>query len=116
MGSPAVRCRGKGRNVDSPPTCRTVASMALRLPGDRAPTFLLSPSPFLREKTAQSPLWGTILAVLAVFALCALGCAAPARARRSSPSAALGSHHPRTLHPFPGDEGSRFVERALQHD
>ena len=105
--------------MDSVPTCRTVASMALLLPGERVPTSLLSASPatFLRVNTTQSPLWGTVFAVLAVLALCALGCAAPARGRRSSPSAAVAvSHHPHALHPSPGDEGSRFVERALQHD
>jgi hypothetical protein len=72
--------------------------MALLLPGER-PTRL----------------WGAVVAVAAVFALCALGCAAPVRARRPPPSAFLGARHdPRP--PAHGDEGSVFVERALRRE
>jgi hypothetical protein len=92
--------------------------MALLLPGERAPAVLFSSSSRFEPLPPQSPLWGAVVAVLAVVALCALGCAAPAHTRRSSPSGLLTAHHRArgAHHVFAGDEGSRFVERALQHD
>ena len=75
--------------------------MALLLPGERPSRF-----------------WGAVVAVAAVFALCALGCAAPVRARRLPPSVFLGAHHDARDYQRParGDEGSVFVERALRRE
>jgi hypothetical protein len=75
--------------------------MALLLPGER-----------------PSRLWGALVAVAAVFALCALGCAAPVRSRRLPPSVFLAAHHDARDYqpPAHGDEGSVFVERALRRE
>jgi hypothetical protein len=77
--------------------------MALLLPGE----------------SARSPrLWGALVGVAAVFALCALGCAAPVRARRLPAAVSLGVRHDArdAQRPAHGDEGSVFVERALHRE
>src|ERR1700690_4254126 len=74
--------------------------MSLSLPGENPPRLL-----------------GALLAAAAVLGLCALGCATPS-ARRHSPSviqaARFEARRPERLAKN-GDEGARFVERAL-HD
>lgn len=63
-----------------------------------------------------SRLWGALVAIGAVFALCALGCASPVHARRLPASVFLGARHDGRDYrpPARGDEGSLFVERALR--
>ena len=76
--------------------------MVLLLPGERARTRVLE----------------TILAVVAVFGLCALGCATPTRTRRFPASVfqgtrieSRGARH--SAHRARGDESAALVERAL---
>jgi hypothetical protein len=97
-----IRIRIERQNVDVYPTCSTMASMALQLPGERSP----------------APLLEIALATVAVLGLCAFGCAAPNGTRRLPASVfrsarfeSRGGRH--AAHRPRGDESAALVERSL---